>query len=517
MHTPKPTSNSSPKTTKACQMTHLMRHLRAVITLVAVCGLSLISTQASTSPKREFRGAWVQIINGQFQGLGTEATQRRLLDQLNAMQRCGINTVMFQVRGEADAMYPSPYEPWSRFLTGRQGQAPSPYWDPLEWMINECHKRQMELHAWINPYRAKTKGTRELASTHPYVQWPERFFQYDDLVLFDPALQENRDYICRVVEDIVTRYDIDGLHIDDYFYPYPVAGQPIPDDASYKIYNNGITNRADWRRYNVNLFIQQLFLTIRQAKPWVKFGVSPFGIYHNKKNGGNIPGSDTAGLQNYDDLYADVLYWIHQGWVDYVVPQIYWEIGHPTADYDRLVRWWDRYASERPLVIGQDIDRTVKHGDFALKLGLQRSMRHVSGSCMWYSAALASNTGNYAEALRYNYHQRPALQPLMPFIDSREPGKPTKLRPVWTASGYILFWTAPKAKTEMDRARQYVVYAFPKGEAVDLNNTDRIVTITTDTHYQLPFEHGMRKYTYIVTALDRLQNESKPAKRTVKL
>lgn len=478
--------------------------------------LLCITAGLQAAPKREFRGAWVQIINGQFQGLGTEGTQRRLTEQLDAMQRCGINVVMFQVRGEADAMYASPYEPWSRFLTGRQGQAPSPYWDPLAWMIEQCHKRQMELHAWINPYRAKTKGTSELSPSHPYVQWPERFFPYDGLVIFNPALQENRDYICRIAEDIVSRYDVDGLHIDDYFYPYPVAGLPIPDAASYQQYSNGIPNISDWRRYNVNLLIEQLHRTLRRVKPWVKFGVSPFGIYHNAQQDG-LPGSDTHGLQNYDDLYADVLYWINQGWIDYNVPQIYWEIGNKAADYETLCRWWNKYASARPLIIGQDIDRTVKHGDFQQKLNLQRSLNHVSGSCMWYSAALAANIGNYAKALAANYHQTPALQPLMPFIDNKAPGAPRKLKAIWMPDGYYLFWSAPKARQEMDRAQQYVVYAFARGERVDLDDASHIVAITRQQLLRLPFEHGQQKYTYYVTALDRTHNESKAAKKSLKL
>lgn len=496
-----------------------IKSFRRLSAALLVCVFALSLPLHAANPKREFRGAWVQIINGQFQGLGTEGTQRRLTEQLDAMQRCGINVVMFQVRGEADAMYASPFEPWSRFLTGQQGKAPSPYWDPLAWMTQECHKRQMEIHAWINPYRAKTKGTQALADTHPYIKWPDRFFAYDNLLIFDPARQENRDYICMIAADIVSRYDVDGLHIDDYFYPYPVAGQPIPDDDSFRKYANGFTDRGAWRRYNVNLLIEQLHQTIRQTKPWVKFGVSPFGIYHNAKGTDNLPGSATGGLQNYDDLYADILYWIEQGWVDYNVPQVYWEIGHKTADYERLCKWWDRYAAKRPLIIGQDIDRTVKHGDFKQKLDLQRSLPHVQGSCMWYSAALASNTGNYAEALRANYHQTLALQPAMPYIDAKAPEKVKGLRAFWTQDGYILLWTAPKmkGKTEMDRARQYAIYAFPKGERIDLERADRLVAITSNTYYKLPYEHGSQRFTYIVTALDRLQNESKPVKKNVKL
>lgn len=478
-----------------------------------------------TLPKREFRGAWIQMINGQFLGMNREAMQANLTNQLNVLKQCGVNTVIFQVRGEADAMYQSPYEPWSRYLTGKQGKAPSPYWDPLEWMVNECHKRGMELHAWINPFRAKTKGTRELSIMHPYLQHPERFFEYDGLYLFDPGLHENRTYICSIAADIVRRYDVDGLHIDDYFYPYPVAGVSIPDQKTFRAHSNGIKDLGDWRRYNVNLFVEMLHDSIRAVKPWVKFGVSPFGIYHNAKPGSNLPGSKTAGLQNYDQLYADVLYWINKGWVDYTVPQLYWEIGHRTADYEELIKWWSRFAGGRPLIIGQDVERTVRAADpknpkanqMEAKFALQRSLRGIQGSCLWYSAAVVRNEGNYASALQKVYHRTPALQPLYPFIDAKAPKKPRKLKTLWMPDGCYLFWTPPKGKSEMDKARNYVVYQFKKGERVDLYDPSHIVAITPQAFFKLPYKDGEAKHTYVVTSLDRLQNESKGAKKKVKL
>lgn len=492
--------------------------------LLSLCYLLLVVAQQLPLPKREFRGAWIQMINGQFMGMSRDVMQANLTKQLNVLKACGVNTVIFQVRGEADALYQSPYEPWSRFLTGQQGKAPAPYWDPLSWMVQECHARGMELHAWINPFRAKTKGTRELAVTHPYVKNPQRFFEYDGLYIFDPGLHENRKYVCKIAADIVRRYDVDGLHIDDYFYPYPVAGVTIPDQATYRANHNGINDLGDWRRYNVNLFIEMLHDSIRAVKPWVKFGVSPFGIYHNAKPGSNLPGSKTAGLQNYDDLYADVLYWINKGWVDYTVPQIYWEIGHRTADYEELIKWWSRFAGNRPLIIGQDVERTVRAADrqqptrhqMEAKFALQRGLR-TQGSCLWYSAAVVRNDGNYATLLKDKYHRTPALQPLFPFMDDEAPKKPRKVKALWMPDGYYLFWTAPKAKKEMDRACNYVIYRFRKGERIDLNDASHILAITPQTFYRLPYQGGKEKYTYIVTALDRLHNESKPVKEKVKL
>jgi uncharacterized lipoprotein YddW (UPF0748 family) len=483
----------------------------------------LLANNVSAQQKREFRGAWIQCVNGQFQGLGTEKMQQTLTYQLDELQKDGVNAIIFQVRPECDALYQSSIEPWSRFLTGQQGKAPSPYWDPLQWMIEQCHQRGMELHAWINPYRAKTKGTTMLATNHVGVAHPERCFSYDEQLILNPGIPENRDYICAVAKDIVARYDVDGIHMDDYFYPYPAAGQVIPDDQQYRQHSNGIKDRGDWRRYNVNLFIKQFYETVHATKPWVKVGISPFGIYRNKKN--SAIGSNTNGLQNYDDLYADVLLWINNGWLDYCVPQIYWEIGNKAADYDTLIRWWNQHAGGRPLFIGEDIERTVKNADpqnpnqhqQPAKHRLHQQMNNVKGTVLWYAKAAVDNTGNYGSMLRNNYWRYPALQPQMSFIDGKAPKKPRKVKPVWTSDGYILFWTAPSAKKWDDEAVKYVVYRFNKGERVNTDDVSKIVTVTDKTFMKLPYENGSKKYVYVVTALDRMQNESRVVKKTVKL
>lgn len=475
--------------------------------------------------KREFRGAWVQCVNGQFQGLGTQAMQQNLTQQLDELKKDGVNAIIFQVRPECDALYASPYEPWSRFLTGTQGQTPSPYWDPLAWMVDECHKRGMELHAWINPYRAKTKGTTALANTHISITHPERMFTYDGQYILNPGQPVNRDYICTVVKDIVKRYDIDGLHIDDYFYPYPAAGQVIPDDREFAAYNNGFKNKADWRRDNVNVFIKQLFETIKKEKPWVKFGVSPFGIYRNKKTD-PLNGSDTNGTQNYDDLYADVLLWVNNGWIDYCVPQLYWQIGHNLADYKTLITWWNKYASNRHLYIGEDVEKTVKFADvdnpntnqMAAKFKLHQQLPNVNGSVLWYSRVVVDDKGQYGTMLRKYFWKTPALPPLMKYIDDKTPKAPKHVKVVKMGDGnHVLCWDAPKGKKWGDVVTRFVVYKFAKGEKVNLNDASKIVTITNNTMLTLPYVNGSTKYTYVVTALDRLSNESKGVKATVNL
>ena len=485
--------------------------------------LLFLSLTLQAQQKRQFRGAWIQCVNGQFKGLPTQEMQKTLSYQLDELKKDGCNAIIFQVRPECDALYESQLEPWSYYLTGEQGKAPDPYWDPLAWMIDQCHQRDMELHAWINPYRAKTKVAHKNSAGHIVSRHPERCFEYDGLTLLNPALRENRDYICAVVMDIVERYDVDGLHMDDYFYPYPVKGESIPDDELFLDHSNGIKDHGDWRRYNVNLFIEQVYKTVHETKPWVKVGISPFGIYRNRKSS-NI-GSNTNGTQNYDDLYADVLMWVNNGWLDYCVPQIYWEIGHKAADYDTLIRWWNQYAAARPLIIGEDVERTAKAADKtnpqahqqAAKMALHRQMPNVAGTVLWYAKAAVDNVGNYGSNLRNVYWKYPALQPSMPFIDGKAPKKVRKVKPIWTEDGYVLFWTAPKGDSWNDKAAKYVVYRFRKGDKLNTDDPSKIVAITTQPFYKLPYNNGKEKWVYAVTALDRLQNESKVVKKKISL
>ena len=500
-----------------------LRKLILLLALFLATGVGAQIQQQSPYPKREFRGAWIQAVNGQFRGIPTEKLKQTLIDQLNSLQGAGINAIIFQVRPEADALYASQLEPWSRFLTGVQGQAPSPYWDPMQFMIDECHKRGMEFHAWINPYRVKTSLKSELSPNHLYNIHPEWFVTYNNQLFFDPALPESRRHICMVVADIVSRYDVDAIHMDDYFYPYPAKGMDFPDDASFARYGGGFTNRADWRRSNVNILIQKIHETIRGLKPWVKFGISPFGIYRNEKN--DPLGSKTNGLQNYDDLYADVLLWARNGWVDYNIPQIYWQIGHPAADYETLVKWWAKNTENRPLFIGQSVMNTIQNADpknpsmnqLPRKMALERAYQTIGGSCQWPASAVVENAGKYREALVQEYHKYPALVPVFDFMDDKAPGKVRKVKKVWTEDGYMLFWTPPKAKDEMDRAVQYVVYRFGDKEKVNIDDASHIVAVTRNNFYKLPYKDGKNKCRYVVTALDRLHNESKSVSKKVKL
>ena len=305
--------------------------------LVAMLVVAVWSTAYAGEPPTagsvrcdEFSGAWMQTVyQTDYASRTTEQNKRYLRDQLDRLRRAGITAVLFQVRPSADAFYNSKLEPWSRFLS-KDGRAPKPYWDPLEFMVEEAHARGMELHAWINPYRVSTSKKQRLPKGHIYHRHPERFVRYaDGLIYFDPGIPENRKWIVEVVSDIASRYDIDGVHFDDYFYPYPVAGKDFPDAASYKKYGKK-KNKAAWRRENVDKLIADIHGTLRKIGEkkhhYIEFGVSPFGIWRNKAS--DPRGSETSGLQNYDDLYADPLLWAEKGWVDYLIPQIFWENTH---------------------------------------------------------------------------------------------------------------------------------------------------------------------------------------------
>ena len=261
----------------------------------------------------------------------------RLLD---LHQSNGMNAIVMQIRPTGDAFYPSQYEPWSEYLTGKQGLPPNPYYDPLEFMIMETHKRGMEFHAWLNPYRAVFNVFKSsVAPSHITKIHPEWFVIYGDKKYFNPGLPEVRKHTVRVVKDLLNRYDIDAIHMDDYFYPYRIAGKEFPDQKTYEKFGAGLS-KDNWRRSNCDSIIVDINTVIKQTNPRVKFGISPFGVWRNKSQ--DPMGSNTkAGQTNYDDLYADILLWLSKGWIDYVTPQLYWERGHSLADYDVLLKWWN--------------------------------------------------------------------------------------------------------------------------------------------------------------------------------
>lgn len=447
-------------------------------------------------------------------GLAAVEQQQQFVRQLDMLQSVGCNAVIVQVRPVSDALYPSKKEPWCHYLTGRQGEPPFPFYDPLAFMIEETHKRNMEFHAWFNPFRAlmdsKKNPNPKDHITHTRKDW---IIHYGGKSYIDPGIPEARDYVIDVINDVVKRYDVDAVHLDDYFYPYRVPGQQFGDGKSYARYGNG-KDKEDWRRDNVNRFITLLNTTIKNEKPWMKLGISPFGVWRNKSK--DPEGSDTRGGQTtYDDLYADVLMWLQKGWVDYMMPQLYWEHNHKAAPFSVLQPWWYEHCYKRHVYYGLGLYRmtTAKSGPWATTDELMWQLRDIQSRCpnsgySFYSASCFDKIkAPVKDSLRNGPAKYPALIPAMPWIDNVPPAAPTVKH-----TGDQLEWHVRNPDKE---ALKYVVYHFPAGETVNLDRSDRIVSLQQGANYKLP-EGKQRTGTWVVTALDRLWNESE-AGNAVKL
>ena len=396
-------------------------------TILIVC-LYLFASNLFAQSRPEFRGVWIASVDNidwPLKGMTDPDSQRsEFIRQLEMHKANGMNAVIVQVRPAADAFYPSPFEPWSQWLTGVQGKPPSPYYDPLEFMISETHKRGMEFHAWCNPYRADFKiGASSIAPNHVTKIHPEWFLDYGDKKYFDPASKEVQKFVVNVVADIVHRYDVDAIHMDDYFYPYRIAGKEFPDEASYKRSKTKLT-KDDWRRSNVDTIMKMLSIAIKKEKPWVQFGISPFSVWRN--NDKDPRGSDSkAGQTNYDDLYADILLWLKEKWVDYVAPQLYLEIGHDKIDYAKMLEWWSKNAYGRKLYIGLGIYRSGSNAawrnpnELPNQIKLLRQYPDVQGSIYFSSKSFNNNPNGWNDSLRNNYYRQPAQVPEMEWLPKK--------------------------------------------------------------------------------------------------
>lgn len=486
---------------------------------------ALAASDDFPNPKREFRGAWLHVIGqSQYQDKTTNQAKAYISDQLDKLQAAGCNAVIFQVRPTADALYVSELEPWSSWLTGKRGKAPSPMWDPMQYTIDEAHRRGMEFHAWLNPYRVTSSAKEVLPQSHDIHKHPERYVKFNGQTFFNPAYQENRDFICRVVEDIVSRYDVDAIHIDDYFYPYPANGKRFNEDSdAYRRFGNGMDRNA-WRRRNVDLLIEQLYSTIKETKPWVRFGVSPFGIWRNKSS--DSRGSNSSGLQNYDDLYADVLLWADKGWVDYVVPQLYWSLDMKAAPSRHLARWWnDNVNPKAKLFIGQDTKRTMDSADpgnhdsneLDTKIRLSRQLDNVGGNVWWHGYWVTGNYKGVADSLALKYQSTIALPPA--YGDERvRPAKISDLRIERRDGKTFLSWnpeSRPAHESATDQIR-FVVYQFFPGEnADDISDPQTIIALTPLSKVMIADDvdpESVKGMTFAVTALDRMNRESLPVR-----
>ncbi len=493
-----------------------MKNFRRV-TIVILCLFSLSQIvslsvcYAVDSPKREMRGIWVATVANidwpSQPGLSEASLRREACDILDRVKRIGLNTVFLQVRPSADAIYRSDIEPLSSYLVGEK-TLPEGF-DPLQFWIDEAHRRGLELHAWVNPFRVTPKENFPCADNHLSKTHPDWLISYASKLYLNPGLPEARDYVSRVVLDIARRYDIDGIHFDDYFYPYPVKGEVLNDSLAYRKHNADNLSLADWRRSNVDDFIQKVGRSVHELKPWLAFGVSPFGVWRNKRDDQN--GSNTfAGITNYDVLYADVEKWIREGWIDYVVPQIYWESGNKAADFDELTEWWGTHSYAKAQVfVGHAIFK-VNTGNKAWENPAEipsqitkvRDDVRLGGSIFFSYRQFNRDLLGLEQTMQENLYSNVALSPLMK-VDHTSDITVEHLH----KRGDTLRWDVEGDTADV---RFYAIYRYEKRGNFSFDSSQYLVAIVGERQYALPqHTHGQKrsKYIYRVAPIDKYRVE----------
>lgn len=484
-------------------------------------GIAAPAQCGTDGDKRQMRGAWLTTVRNidwpSEPGLSADEQKAELDEWLDESVDMGLNAVFLHARPTADAVYDSELEPWARYLTGEQGGDPG--YDPLEYAVEEAHKRGLELHAWFNPYRVglQDPDVENLTEDHPVKQNPDWLVDFGKEAYVDPGNPEVREWVTSVIMDVVERYDVDGMHFDDFFYPYPQEGATFDDDATWEEYGGDFDDRGDWRRDNVNQLMRDVHGQIQETKPWVSFGVSPFGIWRNDST--DPSGSPSSGLQSYDAQYADTRTWIQEGTVDYVAPQLYWERGFSTADYEAMTDWWadEVEGTDVDLYVGQGAYRLGESGwtdDDALSTQLDYSggLDGVAGD-IYFSIKSMRDNPDAVDHLKETHYGQPALPPVIesPEDDGPRVGAPTEVSAEAGDGEVEVEWQA------IDDARFYAVYRLPAEAAQALESGDdeaycaalapeNLVGMTgepelTDT---APLDDGAG---YVVTALDDYRAE----------
>ncbi|MEV1166839.1 family 10 glycosylhydrolase [Nonomuraea sp. NPDC049784] len=471
-------------------------------------------------PLHQMRGMWIaSVVNINWPskpGLTAEQQKAEFLAWLDVAVQRKLNSVFVQIRPTADAFWPSPFEPWSQYLTGTQGQDPG--YDPLGFAVEETHKRGLAFHAWFNPYRVSMQSDpAKLHPDHPGRKHPDWILPFGGKLYYNPGLPEVRKFCQDAMMDAVTRYDIDGLHFDDYFYPTNTTA--FDDSATFAKYGAGFPDLASWRRNNVDLMVQEMQQRVLEAKPDIAWGISPSGIWRNKAT--DPLGSETNGGQSYDSLHADTRGWVKKGWLDYIAPQLYWYIGQPPADYSKLVPWWSDVASgtNTLLWIGQaaykagdpaQVAQWQAPGELSAHLTLNRDHPEVSGD-IWYNAndVKVDRIGSISTAVNDHY-QRPALGPVLPRLANGEPPHRPVLAYALRRSGGV---EVRAVATGRDEPFLFAIFRFD-GHAssdafADARNLVAVVPGDRQVHWTDP--DGKRGDHYYVMAVDRANRTSEPS------
>jgi uncharacterized lipoprotein YddW (UPF0748 family) len=488
-------------------------------------GLLLIGFELNAQkiePKREFRAVWVATVNNidwpSRAGLSPDIQRTEFVNLLDTYQKLGFNAVIVQVRPSCDAFYSSPYEPWSQWLSGKQGQAPAPYYDPLEFMVAQAHKRQMEFHAWINPLRVITYSKFwEPDKKHLSFTKPGWILTYGNLKILDPGLPAVRQYVAKIVGDIVRRYSVDAIHFDDYFYPYPDGESVLNDDASFKAHRGRFIKKSEWRLENMNLLIKEVSDSIKKNKPYVKFGVSPYSTWRNL-SASPLGSATNSGYSCYDHLFADVRKWLQMGWIDYVTPQLYQHSKHRNSPFTILAQWWARNSFGKHLYLGLASYRyLVDEGawrdrkELPQQIRFSRTLSQVQGIAFYSSKSVVSNQGAIADSLKRSLFANLALVPQMKWLDSIPPPQPQQLNVMINRGSIELTWQKGQTQNPLqDSARYFGIYRFERNRRRIFENPRNLVALTQHQDFRDEFTADTSHFEYYVTAFDKLHNESAP-------
>ena len=498
----------------------------ATLFLILSSCKSIKPKQQSYDGKHEWRAAWIATVDNidwpSKPGLSTEQQKEELIEYLDLFKSMNFNAIVLQVRPAADAFYKSKLEPWSIYLTGDQKVAPDPLYDPLEFAIEEAHKRGMELHAWLNPYRVSQDTTNlvDMSPDHIYKQQPDLFVKHGRKLYFDPAYPATREFLVDVIEDMVMNYDLDGIHFDDYFYP----NNDFEDSLSFSLHSRGYAeeDKMAWRRENVDIVIEMLKQKIKSVKPYVKFGISPYAVWRNLKE--DPRGSDTKsyGYTNYDHLHADLLLWMENGWLDYVLPQLYFNIGYENADFNILAKWWQDYNAGTPVYGGLGTYRLDKNSkieawqssdEIKKQATILRKMQAYQGVC-YFSARNFKNNRLDINDIMYELYPNPALVPSLRGFPVKTISSPSGVKIESSEKGARIVWEKPTINKEDVHAPKYhLIYRFSKNSKPNFEKGYAIIALTGEDSYFLEME-ASDNFDYYVSALDRLYNESKPVKAT---
>jgi uncharacterized lipoprotein YddW (UPF0748 family) len=381
-------------------------------------------------PKTEFRGVWVAtVVNIDWPKNGIDDAKKQRQDFLELLEfyhQQNFNALIVQVRTAGDALYPSEKAPWSRFLTGKEGEPKVDFEDPLQWMVYQTHKKGMQFHAWFNPYRATFDlDTTILAKSHDFYQHRDWMIQYGKKYYYNPGEPEVWKHLSKIVEEVVVNYDVDGIHFDDYFYPYKISGETFNDSIAYAQYGQQNQELENWRRGNVDSLVKNVHQTIKTHKPWVQLGISPFGVWKNKST--DPMGSDTkAGQTTYEDLFADPLLWMEKGWLDYIVPQAYWSMDYPAASHEKITKWWANVSANTNLYMGNGAYKVRNNADKAWskkrelpkQLGLSRSLPSVEGNVFFSAKSLLPHM-DVIKKIRKRFYKNPVVAPALPGAPKR--------------------------------------------------------------------------------------------------